>query len=184
MWPRRCRRRRGRRCTHAAGGGQRAGTPSGCPGGRGDRAAGLDPGGTAQRAGRCGLPHAHQRHAVDDRLLEVRSEAAERVEIHEMVSAGDGTMQMREVEGGLPLPGGISVDLRPGGLHLMFFGPDTARWQAGEGIPVTLVFEGVGEREARMDVYAPGEAPADGALRMRGPDAAGDDEEHHDHHGH
>ncbi|WP_255505521.1 copper chaperone PCu(A)C [Alkalisalibacterium limincola] len=106
------------------------------------------------------------------------------MEIHEMVSAGDGTMQMREVEGGLPLPGGISVDLRPGGLHLMFFGPDTARWQAGEGIPVTLVFEGVGEREARMDVYAPGEAPADGALRMRGPDAAGDDEEHHDHHGH
>lgn len=121
---------------------------------------------------------------VDDRLVEVRSDAAERVEIHEMVSAGDGTMQMRELEGGLPLPGGISVDLKPGGLHLMFFGPDAARWQAGESIPVTLVFEGVGEREVLMDVYAPGEAPSDGALRMRGPDAGEEDEDHHGHHGH
>jgi|GEM_PF-362448 len=120
---------------------------------------------------------------VDDRLMEIRSDAAERVEIHEMVSAGDGTMQMREVEGGLPLPGGISVDLRPGGLHLMFFGPDTARWQVGESIPVTLVFEGVGEREVQMEVYAPGEAPADGALRMRGPDADAA-HEHHEGMGH
>lgn len=127
---------------------------------------------------------------VDDRLLEVRSDAAERVEIHEMLSAGDGTMQMREVEGGLPLPGGISVDLRPGGLHLMFFGPDTARWQAGERIAVTLVFEGVGEREVEMEVFAPGEAPSDGGVRMRGPADDGDHghdgppEGGHDQHGH
>lgn len=132
---------------------------------------------------------------VDDRLVEVRTDAAERVEIHEMVGAGDGTMQMREVEGGLPLPGGISVDLRPGGLHLMFFGPDTARWQAGGTIPVTLVFEGLGEREVEMDVFAPGEAPSDGGLRMRGPgedpeqgghDGNDDSEDggDHGHHGH
>lgn len=117
--------------------------------------------------------------AVDDRLVEVRSDAAQRVEIHEMLGAGDGTMQMREVEGGLPLPGGISVDLRPGGLHLMFFGPDVARWQAGARIPVTLVFEGIGEREVEMEVFAPGEAPSDGGMRMRGPG-----EDHgHGHHG-
>jgi periplasmic copper chaperone A len=119
---------------------------------------------------------------VDDRLLEVRSDAAERVEIHEMLSAGDGTMQMREVEGGLPLPGGISVELRPGGLHLMFFGPDSARWQAGEHIAVTLVFEGVGEREVELEVFAPGDAPSDGGVRMRGPgDGEEDDPEHHGH---
>lgn len=131
---------------------------------------------------------------VDDRLVEVRSAAAERVEIHEMLSAGDGTMQMREVEGGLPLPGGISVDLRPGGLHLMFFTPDTERWQAGGEIPVTLVFEGVGEREVGLEVFAPGEAPTDGGVRMRGPaedshDGHADGMDHgqgeaRDHHGH
>lgn len=127
---------------------------------------------------------------VDDRLVSLRSDAAERVEIHEMVGAGDGTMQMREVEGGLPLPGGISVDLRPGGLHLMFFGPDTARWQAGAQIPLTLVFEGVGEREVLMEVFAPGEAPSDGGLRMRGEPEVGDDEHTEgdpgepNHHGH
>lgn len=124
---------------------------------------------------------------VDDRLLEVRSEAAERVEIHEMVGSGDGTMQMREIEGGLPLPGGISVDLRPGGLHLMFFAPDTARWQAGGRIPATLVFEGVGERSIELEVFAPGEAPSDGGVRMRGPGKEHDDGEdavHDDGHGH
>lgn len=97
--------------------------------------------------------------ATDERLLEVRMEAAERVEIHEMIHGGDGTMQMRELTGGLALPAGQVVDLRPGGLHLMFFGPDTAQWQAGGSVPATLVFEQAGEREVSFEVYAPGEGP-------------------------
>jgi hypothetical protein len=114
--------------------------------------------------------------AVDDRLISVRSAHAGRVEIHEMVAAGDGTMQMRELDGGLPVPGSIAVDLRPGGLHLMFFEPEAEAWQVGASVPATLVFEHAGEREVAFEVFAPGESPA-----MQG---AGGDDHHEGHHGH
>ncbi len=32
----------------------------------------------------------------------------------------DGVMRMREVTGGLAIPAGGSVELKPGGLHIMF----------------------------------------------------------------
>lgn len=115
---------------------------------------------------------------VDDRLLSARTDHAARVEIHEMVATGDGTMQMRELEGGLPVPGSIAVDLRPGGLHLMFFEPEAEAWQAGASVPVTLVFEHAGEREVAFEVFAPGQSPA-----APGADEASEDH-HEGHHGH
>jgi periplasmic copper chaperone A len=117
---------------------------------------------------------------VDDRVLAVHTDAAGRVEIHEMISAADGTMQMRELAEGLPVPAGISVDLRPGGLHLMFFGPDTDRWQPGQHIAATVVFEVAGERDVAFEVFAPGESP-DGPSSMQAP-MADDGHGHHHHH--
>jgi len=74
-----------------------------------------------------------------DRLLKVDTTAAERVEIHQMQTVS-GMMQMREVEGGLPLPAGDTTHLTPGGLHLMLIAPKV-ELTVGEEIPMHLTFE-------------------------------------------
>lgn len=58
----------------------------------------------------------------DDRLIaaDVDPSVAGRVEVHEVVDDA-GRMLMREVDGGIALPAGEPVALRPGGLHLMLF---------------------------------------------------------------
>ena len=79
---------------------------------------------------------------ADDVLVAATTDAAGRVELHEMGMDGD-VMRMREVEGGIPVPAGGTVALRPGGLHLMLMdlaGP----LPAGETRDVTLTF-GSGE---------------------------------------
>ncbi|MCR6663238.1 MAG: copper chaperone PCu(A)C [Luteimonas sp.] len=89
--------------------------------------------------------------AAEDRLVEVRSDAAERVEIHE-VRHEDGMARMRELADGLPLPAGATVELKPGGYHLMFIAPGEGRFTAGSQVPGTLVFEQAGEREVTFEV--------------------------------
>ena len=79
------------------------------------------------------------RSGVDDRLVEVRSAAARRVEIHQVRHEG-GTMRMRQLADGLPLPEGRMVVLEPGRYHLMFIAPMDV-FEAGRRVPVTLVFE-------------------------------------------
>jgi len=75
----------------------------------------------------------------EDRLLTVESPAAERVEIHDM-QVVSGMMQMREVQGGLPLPAGETTHLAPGGLHLMLIAPKLELTVGGE-VEMTLSFE-------------------------------------------
>jgi hypothetical protein len=53
------------------------------------------------------------------RLIKVESQVAGTVEIHEM-SMNNGVMKMRMMET-LDLPAGKSVELAPGGFHLMLF---------------------------------------------------------------
>ncbi len=57
--------------------------------------------------------------ASADRLVSVRFERAGHVEIHEMTMEGD-VMKMAELPQGLPIAPGETVELKPGGLHLMF----------------------------------------------------------------
>jgi copper(I)-binding protein len=57
---------------------------------------------------------------VGDRLLAAASEVAERVEIHESKIVND-MMVMEELEGVEILPGS-SVELKPGGVHIMLLG--------------------------------------------------------------
>lgn len=54
-----------------------------------------------------------------DRLVGGACDFAGKVEIHEMKMDG-GTMVMRPVEGGLEIPPGATVELKPGGYHVMF----------------------------------------------------------------
>ena len=79
-----------------------------------------------------------------DRLLSVRTDAAVRVEMHEMKMQGE-MMQMRELKDGLVLPAKQAVTLQPGGIHLMLIEP---KQPIAEGQLVSLIFrfEKAGER--------------------------------------
>ena len=78
----------------------------------------------------------------DDTLVAASSAVAGRVEIHEMKMQGD-VMEMRHLEGGLPIPARQTVTLKPGGYHLMFMGLQQPLVQ-GTRISVTLTFAKAG----------------------------------------
>lgn len=92
----------------------------------------------------------------DDRLLEVRSEAASRVEIHEVRHEG-GMARMRQLPDGLPVAAGDTLSMRPGGYHLMFIGPGDG-FTEGSRIRATLVFQQAGEVGVEFQVQPPGAA--------------------------
>lgn len=79
-----------------------------------------------------------------DRLVSASSDAAERVEIHEMKMAGD-VMQMRHLTEGLVISAGQSVQLKPGSYHLMLMAPKKPIAE-GQKVTITLVFEKAGKR--------------------------------------
>jgi periplasmic copper chaperone A len=89
------------------------------------------------------------RSATPDRLLEVASPAARKVETHVTVRDGD-IMRMREVKG-YEIPAQGSFELKPGGPHLMFV--DLRQpFKEGERIEVTLRFERAGEQKVEFRV--------------------------------
>ncbi len=98
---------------------------------------------------------------ADDRLVKVASTAAERVEIHE-IRHEDGVARMREMTSGLPLPAGSTVELKPGGYHLMLIGP-ARPFRAGDVVAATLVFEHGDERKIEFEVRGTGAAKKDDA---------------------
>ena len=91
--------------------------------------------------------------AAADRLVAARSEAAEKVELHSHVAEGD-IMRMRPVDA-IEIPAGGSVELRPGGLHLMLMGLRHPL-KEGEVFPATLTFERAGEVQIGVEVEAAG----------------------------
>lgn len=88
--------------------------------------------------------------AEEDRLVAAASDAASHVEIHEMAVEGD-VMKMRQLPDGLPIPAGETVELRPGGLHLMFMQLRHPLVE-GETVDVTLTFEKAGEIELPLAI--------------------------------
>jgi copper(I)-binding protein len=58
---------------------------------------------------------------------------------------------MRRLENGLEIKGGQSVELKPGGHHMMFMGL-TGAIEAGKDIKGTLVFEKAGAVEVTYRV--------------------------------
>lgn len=88
--------------------------------------------------------------AAGDRLVSGSADFAGKVEIHEMAMEGD-VMKMRPVEGGLEIPAGGSVQLKPGGYHVMFIGLKE-QMKPGEKRKAKLVFEKAGEVELEFDV--------------------------------
>ena len=91
------------------------------------------------------------RSAEGARLVEVRSPAAQSVEIHSMTMQGD-VMRMRRIDG-LVLPAGGAVDLGPSGYHLMLVGL-VRPLKAGDTVALTLVVEGLDRKRENVEVNA------------------------------
>ncbi len=86
------------------------------------------------------------------KLVAASSPVAGVVEIHEMVMDGQ-VMRMRAMPA-LDLPAGKTVELKPGGYHVMLM--ELKRpLQAGDTVPVTLVVEGADGRRETVEVKAP-----------------------------
>lgn len=79
------------------------------------------------------------------RLVGASSPVASVVEIHEMALV-DNVMRMRALDA-LDLPAGRTVELKPGGFHVMLM--DLKRsLKEGETVPVTLLVEQGGKRQS------------------------------------
>lgn len=89
--------------------------------------------------------------AEDAKLVSAASPAAKIVEVHEM-SMKDNVMQMRAVDS-VALPAGKTVELRPGGYHVMLV--DLAKpLGKGDSVPITLTFVGKDGRKVTQEVKA------------------------------
>ena len=89
-----------------------------------------------------------------DQLLSASSPAAGEVQLHEMGMDGN-VMKMRQVKE-ITVPAGGAVELKPGGLHLMFMNIKTPLL-AGQTVPVKLKFAKAGEVEVKVPVNAMGQ---------------------------
>jgi periplasmic copper chaperone A len=101
-----------------------------------------------------------------DRLTGASSDVADKLQIHEM-KVENGVMQMREIPGGLPIPAGGSVMLKPGGYHVMLIGLKKPLI-AGEKIPLTLTFEKAGNISVTVPVQAMGAMQDKGGMNGMG----------------
>ena len=94
--------------------------------------------------------------AQDVKLVAGSSPVAGVVEIHEMVM-DNNVMKMREVPGGLSLTAGKTVDLKPGGYHVMLMDLK-APLVKGSTVPVTLTFKNAQGAESKLELQVPVQA--------------------------
>jgi copper(I)-binding protein len=94
---------------------------------------------------------------VADRLVSARSNASDKVEIHEMRMDGN-VMRMRELSKGLEIPPGATVMLKPGSYHIMFM-ELKAPIAKDAKVPLTLVFEKAGSIDVQLTAEAMGAMP-------------------------
>jgi copper(I)-binding protein len=91
---------------------------------------------------------------TDNVLLSAESDIADKTEIHTM-SVNDGVMTMREVESGVVIPAGESVEFKPGGFHIMLIGLKSPL-EEGKMVPVTLNFANGEQVEVMLNVAGMG----------------------------
>lgn len=97
---------------------------------------------------------------TDTKLVAADSPVAEHVEVHEMTME-DNVMKMRQIPG-LALPAGQTVELKPGGYHIMLINLHT-QVKEGEQVPLTLTFEGADGQRSTLDLQVPVRPLASGA---------------------
>jgi hypothetical protein len=87
------------------------------------------------------------------KLVAASSPVAGVTEVHEMKMEGD-VMKMKAVAGGLDLPAGKTVELKPGGYHVMLMDLKAAL-SKDSTIPLTLVFKDAKGVESRLELKVP-----------------------------
>ena len=98
--------------------------------------------------------------AEADRLIGGSTSIADKVEVHEM-SMSNGVMKMREQPTGLEIKPGQTIELKPGGFHLMIVGLKKPLTQ-GEHLNVTLTFAKAGKVDVDFAVAGIGAQSAGG----------------------
>ncbi|MGE0023723.1 MAG: DUF1775 domain-containing protein [Hyphomicrobium sp.] len=103
-----------------------------------------------------------------DALIGVETSVSASGEVHDMSASDDGVMRMRRLADGLEIPAGGSVELKPGGTHLMLVGLKE-RLVEGQTIAVKLTFKSGASGEVVLPVRGLGASSGD------------DDHSHHKH---
>lgn len=92
----------------------------------------------------------------NDALVSATSDISAVTELHEMAMEGE-TMKMRKIDR-IEIPAGEKVELKRGGLHLMFIDLKKIPVE-GDSIQVELTFEKAGKMQVTLPVKK-GDAPA------------------------
>jgi copper(I)-binding protein len=109
-----------------------------------------------------------------DRLIGGSTDVASRFEIHEM-KMDNGVMKMRPVTGGLEIKPGETVELSPGGYHMMLVGLKQ-QLEQGQHFKATLEFAKAGKVDvdfaiesvgAQRPGTAGGAMPGMGSMKMK-----------------
>ena len=104
--------------------------------------------------------------SAPDRLVGGASDVSNRFEIHEM-TMDNGVMRMRPIAKGIEIKPGQSVELKPGGNHVMFVGLKKPFAQ-GEHVKATLAFEKAGKVDVDFTVESIGAQTGGGNRAMPG----------------
>jgi periplasmic copper chaperone A len=82
--------------------------------------------------------------AADDRLVSVSVPEPAKASVHATENSG-GISHMREISSGLAVPAGSTIELKPGGTHVMITGLQ-APLHPGDTLNLRLRFEKTGEK--------------------------------------
>jgi len=104
-------------------------------------------------------------HGEADRLVGARTQAAAAAELH-ATETRDGVVEMRHLDA-LPIGAGATVELAPGGTHVMLAGLGS-RLVAGTHVELRLIFATAGEIAVDVTV-----------VDARGPPTTAHEHEHH-----
>jgi len=91
--------------------------------------------------------------AEADRLVSITApDVSDDVQLHEMAMEND-VMKMRHLPDGIEIPAGATVELKPGGLHVMFM-KIKHPFKEGESFKATLNFEKAGKLDVDFKIEA------------------------------
>jgi periplasmic copper chaperone A len=96
------------------------------------------------------------------KLVGAASPVAGVAQVHEMKMDG-GVMKMAEVKGGLELPAGKAVELKPGGYHVMLMDLKEPLVKDST-VPVTLMFKDAKGVESKLELKVPVAVVAPGGI--------------------
>ncbi len=111
------------------------------------------------------------------KLVGVSSPAAGVAQVHEMKMEGN-IMKMQFVPGGLDIPAGKTVELKPGGYHVMLMDLKAAL-QKDSTVPLTLTFKDAKGIESKVELKVPVATTAPGAPAAKAGDMPAMDHSQH-----